>query len=248
MVVGEKDLSVIIPAFNEEKRISRSVSLLKDYLNTLNIYYEIIIVDDGSLDDTSKIVKQLSLLDPVIRLVRNEKNTGKGYAVKHGMEEAYGKYRIFTDADLSTPAEEIGKAIEFLKSGFDVVIGSRRVNGADIKSPQPPVRKLFSSAFHIVRRIFLLSDIKDTQCGFKCFTALAAKEIFNRLTIFGFVFDVEALVIAQALGCKIKEMPVTWIDDTRSKLTPTKHLRAVAEELLTVRRNLKDGKYHKSND
>ncbi|OGF45905.1 MAG: hypothetical protein A2452_06210 [Candidatus Firestonebacteria bacterium RIFOXYC2_FULL_39_67] len=248
MVVGEKYLSVIIPAFNEEKRISRSVSLLKDYLNTLDIYYEIIVVDDGSLDATSKIVKQLSLMDPVIRLVRNEKNTGKGFAVKHGMEEAYGKYRIFTDADLSTPAEEIGKAIEFLKSGFDVVIGSRRVKGSDIRSPQPPVRKIFSAAFHFVRRMLLLPEIKDTQCGFKGFTAAAAKEIFSRLTIFGFVFDVEVLVIAKALDLKIKEMPVTWTDDTRSKLTPTKHLRAVAEELLTVRRNFKEGKYHKSNE
>ncbi|MFH1074756.1 MAG: dolichyl-phosphate beta-glucosyltransferase [Candidatus Firestonebacteria bacterium] len=243
--MGKKYLSVIIPAFNEEKRISRSVSLLKSYLNTLDIYYEIIIVDDGSLDDTSKIVRQLSLHDPIIRLVRNEKNTGKGFAVKHGMEEAYGRYRIFTDADLSTPAEEIGKAVEFLKSGFDVVIGSRRVKGADVRSPQPPIRKLFSGAFHVVRRMLLLTDIKDTQCGFKGFTAEAAKEIFIRLTISGFVFDVEALVIARVLGLKIKEMPVVWMDDTRSKLTPTKHLRAVAEELLTVRRNLKEGRYNK---
>jgi len=245
--MGEKYLSVIIPAYNEEKRISRSVSLLKDYLNTLDIYYEIIIVDDGSRDATSKIVKQLSLADPMIRLVRNDKNTGKGFAVKHGMEEAGGKYKIFTDADLSTPAEEIGKALELLNLGFDVVIGSRRVKGADIKSPQPPIRKILSSTFHIVRRMLLLPEIKDTQCGFKCFTAKAAKEIFSRLTIYGFVFDVEALVIAEALGLKIKEMPVTWIDDTRSKLTPAKHLRSVTEELLTVRRNLRSGKYKADN-
>jgi len=243
MVMGEKYLSVIIPAFNEEKRISRSVSLLKAYLNTLDIYYEIIVVDDGSYDGTSKIVKEISLREPEVRLVRNEKNTGKGFAVKHGMEEAYGRYRIFTDADLSTPAEEIGKAMELLQSGFDVVIGSRRVKGADIRNPQPFVRKLFSEAFHIVRRMFLLRDIKDTQCGFKGFTSQAAKEVFGRLTIFGFVFDVETLVIAKALGLKIKEMPVTWIDDTRSKLTPTKHLRSVARELLTIRKNLREGRY-----
>ena len=243
MDMGKKDLSVIIPAYNEEKRISRSVSLLKDYLNSLNLYYEIIIVDDGSRDDTSKIVKKLALIEPAIKLIRNETNTGKGYAVKHGMEEATGACRIFTDADLSTPPEEIGKALALLKEGFDVVIGSRRVKGADIRTHQPPLRKTFSIIFHLVRRMLLLRDIKDTQCGFKCFSAAAAKEVFSRLTIHGFVFDVEALVISKALGYKIKEMPVTWVDDTRSTLTPSKHLREVANELLTIRRNIKNNKY-----
>ncbi|MCX5777161.1 MAG: glycosyltransferase family 2 protein [Candidatus Firestonebacteria bacterium] len=239
MLIGKKDLSIIIPAFNEEKRISLCICRLKEYLNKLGLYYEIIVVDDGSKDRTSTIVEKLALREPAIRLIRNQINTGKGFAVKHGMEEASGKYRIFTDADLSTPPEEIEKLLKYLAEGFDVVIGSRRVKGASIKSPQPPFRKIFSSAFHILRRRFLLPEIRDTQCGFKGFTAAAAGKIFSRLTIFGYVFDVEALTIAVVLGLKIKEMPVTWIDDTGSKLAPLKHLRAVLQELLAVRRNLK---------
>ncbi len=243
MDMGKKDLSVIIPAYNEEKRISRSVSLLKEYLNSLDLYYEIIIVDDGSKDATSEIVKKLALTEPAIKLIRNAVNTGKGFAVKHGMEEATGAWRIFTDADLSTPPEEIGKALICLKEGYEVVIGSRRVKGANIKSQQPPLRRTFSHIFHLVRRLMLLRDIKDTQCGFKAFSARAAKEIFPRLSILGFVFDVEVIVIAKTLGYKIKEMPVNWIDDTRSTLTPAKHLREVAGDLITIRRNIKEGKY-----
>ncbi len=220
MDMGKKDLSIIIPAYNEEKRISRSISLLKDYLNTLGLYYEIIIVDDGSVDTTAGIVKTLALTEPALRLIRNEKNTGKGFAVKQGMQEATGFYRFFTDADLSTPPEEIGKALVYLKEGFEVVIASRKVKGANIRGQQPPVRRFFSILFHLARRLILLRDIKDTQCGFKAFSSKAAAEIFSRLTILGFVFDVEVLVIAGALGYKIKEMPVTWIDDTRSTLSP----------------------------
>lgn len=213
-------LSIVIPTYNEEQRIKRTLSLIINYLNKKAFSWEIIVVDDGSRDRTKEIIKRF-MFDKRISLVENQENRGKGYSVKEGILSARGRFILFSDADLSTPIEEIDKLFFYLKSGYDIAIGSRGLEGSKIIIPQFWVRQTMGKIFNFIIRFFILPGIKDTQCGFKLFKGQVAKRVFSILKIKGFAFDVEVLYIAKNLNLKVKEIPIEWYNSPKSKVNPT---------------------------
>jgi dolichyl-phosphate beta-glucosyltransferase len=230
-------LSIIIPAYNEEKRIGPTLDKIHSFLKTKDYLYEIVIVDDGSSDNTVKEAKKSSLfMENKLSVISNGTNKGKGFSVKTGILTAKGDYVLFSDADLSTPIEEIDKFFSQITLGFDIAIGSRSIKGSDIKLPQPFSRELMGRLFNLLVRLFILKSIKDTQCGFKLFKAEAAKNIASRMQIDGFVFDVEMLYLARKLGYQIKEVPVVWIDSQESKVSLLGDFRKVGRELFSIKR------------
>lgn len=244
--MSEIYLSVIIPAYNEEKRIEKTVREIDKYLSKQNYSYEIIVVNDGSKDKTAKIIENLKLQISNLRLIDNKENRGKGAVVKQGMLEAKGKYRLFTDADNSTSIDHVEKMWPEFEKGADIVIGTR--DGRDVKGacqafPQPWWRRMLGDIFNILVKIICgLWEFWDTQCGFKCFTEKAAKEIFPKCTIERFSFDPEILVIAKKKGFKISKIPVYWINDPESKVR-FKSMVKMGIDLFKIRLNLIKGKY-----
>lgn len=236
-------LSVVIPTYNEERRIEESLNKIARYMEGHNFRYEIIIVDDGSYDKTVDIVKNFSTKNKSINLILNEKNRGKGYSVKKGILEANGGYILFSDADLSTPIEEIEKLLKYLQQGYDVAIGSRGVPDSDVRVHQPVYREFSGKIFNLIVRSTTLLEIRDTQCGFKCFKKDAAKAIFKRQRLDGFSFDVEILYIAKKLGYKIKEVPVVWINSDSSRVSLIKDSIQMFIDLLRIRLNDFKGVY-----
>ncbi len=227
-----KKISVVIPAYNEEKRLPGTLKKIKNFFKTNKIKNEIIVVDDGSTDNTVSVAKKYK-----IKILKNEKNSGKGYSVKRGVFSAKGDIILFTDADLSTPIEFLKHFINEHNSGFDVVIASRALSGSEVKIPQPPLRELSGKIFNIFVRLITWLPIHDTQCGFKSFTQNAAKKIFSRLTIWGFGFDVESLYIAKKSGFKISEYPVTWYNSNATKVDFFKDSTRMFFELFKIRFN-----------
>ncbi len=211
-------LSVIIPTYNEEKRLPLTLVDVDRQLKAADYSYEIIIVDNGSSDSTPKIMETFVKIVPSMRLIEGVREKGKGYAVKLGMLSARGNYRLFMDADNATSIDQFGAMIPFFKAGYDVVIGSRYLKGSVIDPPQPLWKRLLGRIGNVIIRIFLLRGVKDTQCGFKCFSEEAAEKIFRSVSLAGWGFDFESLVIAKGLGFKIKEMPVRWSDGGESKV------------------------------
>jgi len=232
--------SIIIPAYNEEKRISKTVARILEFFEKKKVDFEIIVVNDGSNDKTSEAVKIFR--NKKIRLLEFSPNHGKGFAVKQGMLNAKGDIILFSDADLSTPIEEFDKLINYIKD-FDVIIGSRSIKGANVVKHQPFYRELMGKIFNKIVRLFTIRGIIDTQCGFKIFNQKAAKDVFSRTRITGFGFDVEALFLAKILKYKIKEVPVTWINDEQTKISPVKDSLKMFIEVLKVRINYWEGKY-----
>lgn len=228
-------LSVIIPAYNEEKRVLSTLSKICAYLFTKDFPYEIIVVDDGSTDNTLQMVKNFASSDNHIVILINEQNSGKGYSVRKGMLSARGEYVFFTDADLSTPIEEIEKCLPYLINGYDVVIGSRSMPGADILVHQPWYREKMGKIFNFMVNMVLLKGIIDTQCGFKGFKREAVKTVFNRCKIDGFSFDVEALYLSRKYNFKIKEIPIRWENSPLSKVSPIKHSLQMFKDLIGIK-------------
>ncbi len=214
------DLSLIIPAFNEEARIEASLKNALEFFDSKSFSYEILVVDDGSSDRTIEVVSKFE--SPNLKLIAQPKNKGKGAAVTRGMLEANGKIRVFSDADFSTPVAEIEKVITAMSLGTEVFIGSRALDYTMIKKHQPAYREFMGKTFNKLVQLFLISGIKDTQCGFKGFTAKAALEIFSRMKIEGFGFDLEIIYLADKLGFHISEVPVEWYNDERSTVNPIK--------------------------
>ena len=237
-------LSVIIPAYNEESRLPKTLAEIDKYLSWQNYDYEIIVVDDGSKDRTVKVAKSLIPKIKNLKVTDYKINQGKGYAVRFGMLKAKGKYRIFTDADNSTSIDQIEKMWSEFKAGYDVVIGSRDVKGAKIAVPQPWIRKvILGGGFKLFRKIIIgLWKIEDTQCGFKVFTKKATEDVFPKCKINRFAFDPEILVIAKKLGYKIKEAPIIWINDPESKVK-FKSMIKMGRDLIKIRLNLIKGVY-----
>lgn len=226
-------LSIIIPAYNESDRIRASLQKAIDYLGQKDYEYEIIVADDGSTDNTIDVVKEFG--DNVIAYSL-PKNTGKGAAVRMGMLKANGQYRIFTDADFSTPIYEIEKLLYSLKNDFDIVIGSRALDYGMVKEHQPFYREFMGKMFNKFVQLLVIKGIKDTQCGFKGFTADAANDIFSRAKIDGFSFDVEALYLARKSNYKIDEVPVEWYNDDRSKVNPITDSISMLLEILRIKK------------
>jgi len=239
-------LSVIIPAYNEEKRLPKTLQSIDGYLSRQPYDYEILVVNDGSKDRTVEVAKSLIPQIKNLKVTGYNINQGKGYAVRFGMLEAKGDYRIFTDADNSTSIDQIEKMPPYFKQGFDIVIGSRDIKGAILDPPQPWLRHiLLGEGFKLYRKLILdLWGIEDTQCGFKCFSKKAAEEIFPKCQISRFAFDPEILLIAQKLGYKMKEIPIYWKNDLQSKVK-FKSIIKMALDLIKIKLNLVEGVYDK---
>lgn len=211
-------LSVVIPAFNEEQRLTPTVREAIDYLEHRAIRYEIIVVDDGSTDGTRAIVTEFSRLNPAVRLVPLAQNTGKGAAVRAGMLAARGPRVLFTDADGSTSIREIERLDAALDRGADIAIGSRALTSNETRVDALWYRRLLGRLFNAAINHIVVPGIADTQCGFKLFARPVIEPIFSRQTATGFSFDVEVLCIAQRLGLTIAEVPITWKNVPGSKV------------------------------
>ena len=235
-------LSIIIPSYNEEERLPKTLREISGYLKGQNFVSEIIVADGGSADRTVQAVKDL--MPEIENLsILELKSSGKGFAVQQGILKARGQYRIFTDADNSTSIEQVEKMWPEFEAGYDVVIGSRDLKESVLTVPQPFHRRILGDAFRLFRKIIIgLWKIEDTQCGFKGFKAKAAESVFPKITIFRFGFDPEVLVIAQKPGYKIKEIPITWINDPNSKVR-FKSMVEMLFETLQIRWNLILRKY-----
>lgn len=236
-------LSVVIPAYNEEKRLPHTLRAVLEYLKKQSYEWEIAVVNDGSHDNTASVVKNFSVEDPRVQLLAYGENKGKGFAVRYGMTHAQGEIQVFMDADNSTSIDHIEKFIPYTKNGFDVVIGSRDVEGADISVHQPKWKELLGDLGNIWIQFWAVPGIKDTQTGFKLFTKKASKDVFPYLTIDRWGFDVEALAVARMKGYKISEQPVRWINDPSSKVSGSAYLE-VLKEVVQVRLNMTRGIYN----
>lgn len=237
-------LSVVIPAFNEEKRLGRTFDVIIDFLQRGKRGWEIVVHDDGSKDGTVELVRQYSRKFPNIRIHLGGTNHGKGYAVKQGMLEARGEWRLLTDADLSTPMEELDKLWEWTKQDISIVIGSRKIKGAQIEVKQPWIRQHMGLTYSYLSKWFLATPVLDFTCGFKLFRGDAAESIFSRSLIERWGYDSEVLFIAHRLGYKIKEVPVVWRHDDESKVRLGSDTLSSARELLQIRWNALVGRYH----
>jgi len=254
-------LSVIIPAYNEEKRLSKTLEEIDKYLSKQRVAeasphlppcsasphsvydYEILVVNDGSKDKTAQVIRDRVSVIQNLRLIDNKKNNGKGYVVRQGMLEAKGEYRIFTDADNSTSIDQVEKMWPYFEAGFDIVFGSRDAKGAILDLPQSPLRRFLGEVFGFLTNLIVGTwGIADSQCGFKCFTKKAAENIFPKCKINRFAFDPEFFVIAKKLGYKIKEIPVYWENDPESKVK-FKWMVNMGIDLLKIRWNIITKKY-----
>jgi dolichyl-phosphate beta-glucosyltransferase len=215
--VSPPDLSVVIPAFNESRRLPGSLERLCRWLSGSRLAHEIVVVDDGSTDETAEAARAAG--GDRLVLLRHAPNRGKGYAVRRGMLAARGARRLMTDADLSTPIEELPQLMAELDRGADVAIGSRAVPGARIEIRQPAYREAMGRVFNGLVQVLLLPGLHDTQCGFKLFTADAAEAAFGHTRLDGFSFDVEALYAVRRRGLRIAEVPVVWRNDAASRVS-----------------------------
>ena len=236
------NISIVIPAYNEEDRINKTLNKIINYFNKNKYNYEIIVVDDGSTDNTVNVVKTIK--NTKIIILQNNNNEGKGYSVRKGILKAKYPLVLFSDSDLATPIEELKKFIGYISNGYDIVIASRNLKGSNIKVEQPIYRQLMGKTFPILVNLIALRGFKDTQCGFKLLKTDAAKKIVKFQTFKKFAFDVELLFIAKKLGYKIKETPVVWIDKKGSKVSPVKDSIKMLIDLFKIRYNDILGKYN----
>jgi glycosyltransferase involved in cell wall biosynthesis len=253
-------LSVVIPAYNEAARLPDSLQKVLSYLEARDYIYEVIVVDDGSSDNTADLgenfVKQAAVNDSrsSIRIVRNP-HRGKGYAVRTGMLVAQGRYILFSDADLSAPIEEVEKLLKYLKGKYDIAIGSREGKGAE-RIDEPFYRHLMGRVFNTAVRVVALPQFNDTQCGFKAFRREVAHTLFRNLHLYGedtpdaqgalvTGFDVEVLYLALKWGYKIKEVPVRWFYSKGANVNPVKDSYRLFKDIARVRMNDLRGVYGK---
>jgi dolichyl-phosphate beta-glucosyltransferase len=229
-------ISIVIPAYNEEKRIKGSLSETCAFLNDSGMEYEIVVVDDGSTDGTSRIVERLVTDFPKVKLVRYEENKGKGHALRTGVLVTKGDFVLVMDADLSTPMEELWKLMPYLSDGrFDVAIGSRALALSDIIKKQPWWRQGMGKMFNKIVKTLVIGDFSDTQCGFKLFGGDVARNLFGEAKIDRFAYDVEILARAKRKGCRIKEVPIRWIDSPESRVDPLKDSLQMLVDLVRIR-------------
>lgn len=239
-----KYLSIVIPVYNEASRIS-SLDRVHTFFNSLAFSYEVIIVNDGSTDETLKLLK-LKQKKLKFKILSYDKNRGKGYAVKCGLLRASGRYSLFMDVDLSTDPSEFLKYIPLL-SKYEVIIGSRRIKGAQLLVRQSNAREFFGKYFTSISRLLLGIQVSDFTCGFKCFSRRASSEIFQKSMIERWGFDCEILFIAKHLGFRIREVPVRWTNNKETKVRFPQDLFNSCVELLKIRIYEARGKYNFSD-
>ena len=228
-------LSIVVPAFNETQRIVPSLERVFTYMDRYHDGFEILLVDDGSTDGMAALVRQRFGDRPQLRVVTYGANRGKGYAVRYGTLEARGDVVLFSDADFSTPIEELEKLLATLAEGYDMVIGSRALRGSEIRQRQPFYREGAGKFFNLLVRLFVLPGFHDTQCGFKCFRREPLLPVVRQLQIDGFAFDVELIALAVAAGLRVAEVPVVWVNSPSSRVR-LRHGLAAFADLQGIRR------------
>jgi dolichyl-phosphate beta-glucosyltransferase len=235
VIEARPELSIVVPCYNEEERLPRTVEQIERYFAGKPISYELILVDDGSTDGTRQIQDAAAERNPSVRVEALPRNRGKGRALAEGVAASKGAEILVTDADLSTPIEEIEKLRVALTSGAGVAIGSRSVKGSRVEISQPAYRVLMGKVFNLLVQAVLLPGIWDTQCGFKLFRADVAHEVFAGLTTDGFAYDPEVLYLAKKRGVKIAEVPVIWRNSTPTKVMPIKSSFDMFKHVVKVR-------------
>jgi len=231
----EPVLSVVIPAYNEGRVLRASLERIHTYLSGRSEPFEILPVDDGSSDDTAAVAAAFASDHPECRPLRNQENRGKGYSVRHGFAEARGRYVLFTDADLSTPIEEATKILTHLERDYDMVIGSRDLPDSDVRVHQPWYRETMGRIFNRIVRLLVVRGFVDTQCGFKGFRREAFLPALPLLRIERYSFDVEMLFVAQRMGLRIAEIPVTWVNCLDTRVDPLRDATRMFIDLLRIR-------------
>ena len=245
-------LSIVIPAYNEERRLPGSLEKVLAFLQTRDYPAEVIVVDDGSTDNTVDVVEGFMARYPFVSIIKND-HRGKGYAVRTGMLAAQGTYVLFSDADLATPIDEVDRLLTFLEDGYDIAIGSREGLGAQ-RIKEPGYRHLMGRVFNLLVRLVAVGGFQDTQCGFKCFRREVAQDLFQRVQLYGAEaglakggmvtgFDVEVLFLALKRGYKVKEVPVRWHYGANTKVNPLLDSARMFMDVLRVRLNDWRGKY-----
>ncbi|MGI8588233.1 MAG: dolichyl-phosphate beta-glucosyltransferase [Chloroflexia bacterium] len=248
-------VSVVIPAYNEADRLPETLAKVQGYLCAQPYAYEILVVDDGSSDDTADVAERVAAADPQMHLIRNPHH-GKGATVRAGMLAGRGRYILYTDADLSAPIEEWGKLLVWLEKGYDVAIGSREGKGA-VRYNEPGYRHVMGRVFNKLVQLIALHQFDDTQCGFKAFTRAASEDLFNSVLLYGDKagvvkgprvtgFDVEVLYLALKRNYRVKEVPVRWYYSRGSKVNPLRDPLLLLRDVMRVRWNDLRGKYRKS--
>ena len=227
--------SLIIPAYNESARISATLEKVLDYLRQQGWAAEVLVVNDGSADDTAELVRRFAVAHPAVRLIENPGNRGKGYSVRHGVLHATGDIVLFSDADLSSPIEEAPKLLQAIHAGAEVAIGSRWLETKLQTERQPILRQIAGRMYNLLLRVILRLKYEDTQCGFKAFTREAARTVFPLQRIERWGFDPEILFLARKKGLKTAEVPVAWAHDDRSKINPVVDGIRMFGEMLKVR-------------
>jgi dolichyl-phosphate beta-glucosyltransferase len=244
-IVGQPKLSIIIPAYNEEIRIVPTIGAIASHVSDLGFEWELVIADDGSKDSTVAVVKELNLAN--LRLLIADRNGGKGRAVQRGMLAARGRYLLFSDADNSTPIEEVAHLLNKLENeGYDVAVGSRAADGAQ-ETKKSLKRQILSDGLRMMVRYGMNIPVRDTQCGFKMYTRKAAQHLHTLQTITGFSFDLEILYLASKFGYKIAEVPVAWVDAPGSKVDTRKEVKRFLRDMWTIKRNDWQGVYREAD-
>jgi dolichyl-phosphate beta-glucosyltransferase len=237
--------SIIIPAYNEAGRIEPALQSVTDCIRERGWDAELLVVDDGSVDATAAIVERWASSHPEVKLIRNERNRGKGYSVRNGMLRASGDVVMFTDADMSSPIEEAELLFAAVREGADVAIGSRWLTGRRIVHKQPLYRRFFGRCFNALTRSIMRLPFADTQCGFKAFRRDAAHIVFGLQRIERWGFDPEILFIALRRGLRVTEVPVTWGHDERSRMSYLRDGVQMLGELMFVRWSALTGRYNR---
>lgn len=240
----EIDLSVVIPAFNEEARLEPTIRDTLAHFRERGRRVEVIVVDDGSLDRTSELVNRLAASNDELRLIRLAANRGKGYAVRTGVVNARGRLILFADADGATPIAEIARLEAALGTGADLAIGSRALRGEGVRIAAKVYRRLMGRLFHQLVRLLTVNGIRDTQCGFKLFRAEVGHDLFSRMRMNGFSFDVEVLLMAQRQGYRIAEVPVNWEHQPGSRVNLVLDSLRMARDLFIIRAHALRGDYN----
>lgn len=228
-------LSLIIPAYNEAFRIRQTIQTAARYLEARDYTWELVIVDDGSVDGTLDAAKSCLGESSQIRLISYQPNRGKGYAVRQGVFAARGEYIAFSDADFSAPLEELSKLFDAIDRGYEVAIGSRAVKESQLGAHQPLYRELGGKALNLVVQALAVPGVHDTQCGFKLFVGDVAREVFSKCFIDSWGFDIEVLFLARSMGCSIAEIGVKWDHGEGSKLHPFRDALRVIWDVLRMR-------------
>ncbi len=235
--------SIVIPAYNEGSRLGATLEKVLGYVHAQGWNAEVIVVNDGSRDNTAALVREFAAKDPCLRLVENPGNHGKGYSVRNGMLQARGEVVVFSDADLSSPIEEMPKLLAALSAGADIAIGSRWLRVELQTRRQSLHRQLFGRVFNLLLRIILGLNFKDTQCGFKAFTRRAAQTIFPLQHIERWGFDPEILFLARKFGFRVDEVPVYWGHSGDTRIHPLLDGARMFQEMLRIRWYDLTGKY-----